>query len=368
LELKTLNPAQVENFILSDEFKTMPVIPISSHRALSHIQNPRVEAEDVILILAYEGVEMVGYLGVLADKIYNGSEEIKCGWLSCMWVNPSLRGKGIAKQLLNTAFEKWDNKILVTEFTPEAKGLYDRSNNFSDLKINLGLRCYLKSNLQELLPKKNKQLIFVTPLLKVLDSFANVTISVYQNWMSRIISKPIYVWKQNQLVDNKIEAFINSFVFNSFERRRITELNWILSIPWIQPSAPTSESIRYHFSSVDREFKNLLYTAQNETGDLKAFFFITIRSGHLKIPYAFFLEEDLNDVAAQLHQIMLSETVHQITIFHPLLVNYFSKSKRLFIHTRVQKRHYIFTKKLDELFKNKSEIIIQDGDADCAFT
>jgi hypothetical protein len=34
----------------------------------------------------------------------------------------------------------------------------------------------------------------------------------------------------------------------------------------------------------------------------------------------------------------------------------------------VQKRHYIFTKKLDELFKNKSEIIIQDGDADCAFT
>src|SRR4051812_49201802 len=112
MDIKTLTPEQLTAFIQTDEFKTMPVVPISTHRALSHQANPRVEEKDVIMILAYEGEKMVGYLGVLADRIFNGTGSFKCGWLSCMWVDPTLRGKGIAKQLLATAFSNWQNHIL----------------------------------------------------------------------------------------------------------------------------------------------------------------------------------------------------------------------------------------------------------------
>src|SRR5215216_4877386 len=116
MEIKTLTPAQLQAFIETDEFKAMPVIPISTHRALSHVTNPRVEPNDVIMIMAYEEDKMVGYLGVLADRIYNDTGSFKCGWLSCMWVDPTLRGRGIAKHLLSTAFANWQNHILVTEF------------------------------------------------------------------------------------------------------------------------------------------------------------------------------------------------------------------------------------------------------------
>ena len=132
----------------------MPVIPISRHRAWSHIRNPRVSEDDVILVLAMVEGKMAGYLGVLADYIYLNGQKEKAGWLSCMWVDPEVRGQGIAKKLLNRVLERWDNRILVTEFTPAAKGLYDRSQQFQDLKISEGLRGFLRFNLDELLPKK----------------------------------------------------------------------------------------------------------------------------------------------------------------------------------------------------------------------
>ena len=98
-----------------------------------------------------------------------------------MWVNPNLRGRGIAKQLLQTAFEKWDHKILVTEFTPEAKGLYDRSQNFVDLKTNNGLRCYLRFDLQEIVPKKNERAVVLKPLLKIIDGISFLSPAVCKN-------------------------------------------------------------------------------------------------------------------------------------------------------------------------------------------
>ena len=93
----------------------MPGVPISRHRAWSHIRNPRVSENDVILVLAMVNGKMAGYLGVLADHIFLNNQKEKAGWLSCMWVDPEVRGQGIAKQLLNRVLERWDNRILVTE-------------------------------------------------------------------------------------------------------------------------------------------------------------------------------------------------------------------------------------------------------------
>lgn len=367
MEIKTLTPAQLKTFIRTDEFKTMPVIPISTHRALSHCVNPRVEADDVIMLLAYEGEKMVGYLGVLADRIFNDSGSFKCGWLSCMWVDPNMRGKGIAKQLLATAFSTWQNHILVTEFTPEAKALYDRSKNFDDLRTNTGLRCFMRFNVNEILPSKRPGLKPLIPLLKLGDAFGNFANSLRLPWIRPKI-KTAFRWLPVEEIDTLTGDFIEKVQTGSFEKRGAAELNWILKNPWLKVSAPTTESARYHFSSIAKQFKNLCFVAYNEKNEPNAFLFFSLRNGHLKIPYALFDAKDAGEIVSKIYEIIFQEQVNMLTVFHPQLVQYFSNNSTPFIYKRRVLRNYIVTKALSQYFANRSSVVIRDGDADCAFT
>src|ERR1043165_8370282 len=367
MEIKTLTPAQLLDFIKTDEFKTMPVIPISTHRALSHAVNPRVEPTDVIMIMAYEGNNMVGYLGVLADRIFSDAGSFKCGWLSCMWVDPDLRGKGIAKQLLATAFANWNNHILVTEFTPEARALYDRSKNFDDLRSNPGLRCFIRFNLHQVLSTKKPGLKSLAPLLKIGDALANLANGLRTPFV-RPNFKGSFGWKQLTEIDSSVAAFIKQHQQGSFEQREAADFNWILQNPWLKVSEPTDESRRYHFSSVAGEFKNLCFAGYDRQNQLKVFLFFTLRNGHLKIPYALFDSTDSAEVIAKIYEVLYTEKANMLTVFEPTLVAHFENNATPFLYKRRVFRNYIISKILSGHFSNREKVIIRDGDADCAFT
>ncbi len=342
MEIKTYNSTQLTDLIHSDTFKLMPVIPISTHRAHSHIHNPRADSEDILMIIAYDNDQMVGYLGVLADRIYDTSQEsFKCGWLSCMWVDPTLRGKGIAKQLLATAFRSWGDHILVTEFTPEAKGLYDRSGGFNDLSINNGLRCYLRFNLHEILPKKQEKYKSYASILKLVDGIANMPNALRLSFIKTKRSSSV-IFEPVKQIDTDLNRYILSKQNKSFERRSIDELNWIIQYPWLIESKPTEESTRYHFSSVSDRFINLCYKLTDQ-GGIKGYLHYTIRDGHLKIPYCYYEPEYLADIVQHIYQIMLAYRLDMLTVFHRALVGFFKSHPTPFIYRR-------------------------DGDADCAFT
>ena len=367
MEIKTYNSAQLNDLILSEQFDRMPVVPISTHRAISHIRNPRAEPNDTLMIIAYEHDEMIGYLGVLADRIYaTDGQSFKCGWLSCMWVNPTLRGRGIAKQLLATAFKDWNNHILVTEFTPEAKGLYDRSANFSDLRTNEGLRCYLRFNLHEILPKKNEKYKRYTSLLRLADSIANVVVDLKLRYFPPSDHSSLRFEEVKRLYADEND-YILSQSEHSIERRDVAELNWIMEYPWLVESAPTEESKRYHFSSVSDRFQNV-FVRMMKDDKIVGFIHLTIRDNHLKVPYLFFEKEHTRDVMEYIHSLMLTQNINMLTVFQPELIRYISDSSSPFIYKRAIKRNYIISKVLDMHFSNKENLLIQDGDADCAFT
>ena len=67
----------------------------------------------LVLVLIYEAEALVAYLGVFADDLHFSTGVEHVGWLSCMWVNPIMRGKGIAKRLISTVFEAWSYKIFL---------------------------------------------------------------------------------------------------------------------------------------------------------------------------------------------------------------------------------------------------------------
>ena len=156
IDLRLLDKRGLREYIYADEYDAHAFIAISRHRALSHLANPRADADDVLLLLAYEGEDLVGYLGVLPDQIYYRGSFHKCGWLSCLWVDPKHRGKKIAYVLVQKSIEIYERRILVTEFTGAAGRLYDRTNNFVPLTDLRGLRFYRRFHLSKVLPPKNR--------------------------------------------------------------------------------------------------------------------------------------------------------------------------------------------------------------------
>ena len=362
IEIKLLNRQGLADYIYSEEYEQSPVIPITRHRALSQIHNPRAEAEDVLLLLAYEGAILVGYLGVLPDRM-NGN--LKCGWMSCLWIAPEHRGKQIAQKLLQQGFEAWGQKLLATEFTAPAKKLYDKTGLFRDLQIKRGIRLYLRSDLHVLLTPRNKWFEKISFFLKAFDGVANA-----------VLDLRFLIWKPG-LGDLKIEYVreVDEETGHLIERSRgaqgfqkgAAELNWMLQNPWVL-AAPEKDDFgkRYHFSSTDQSFDFCCVKIKNQKNQLLAFLVFSKRNRFLKLPFCYVeseIDAVLQVVAFHLHR----WRVNAFTVFHPALVERLRQHKSLLFLKREVQRHYLISKVFGpEIYRENFEI--QDGDGDCGFT
>ncbi|KAA9331243.1 GNAT family N-acetyltransferase [Adhaeribacter soli] len=369
MELREFTPKTLAQFIRSEEYEKMPVVPISRHRALSHIKNPRVAEDDVILVLAMVEGRMAGYLGVFADYIYLNDQKEKAGWLSCMWVDPEVRGQGIAKKLLNKVLERWDNRILVTEFTPAAKGLYDRSGQFQDLKIPEGLRCFLRFNLDELLPKKFPFLQAFKPVLKVPNVLLNTPNELRLNFWKPAAETMNYQVETVTEIDETLAGFIQARQQNQLEKRTAEDLNWLLQNPWLLPwEKEDGTAKRYHFSAFDKEFEFLPLKISDTKNKLQAFLILAVRGNDLKVPYLYANAESMEAVTRIIVQEMLKRKLRTLTVFQPELEAFLKQNPKPFMYLHPLKRHYIISKKFAPLLLQQPTLNIQDGDADCAFT
>ena len=365
IEIKEIKREHLKSFIDSAAYQALPFLPISYHRAISHLHNPRVENEDVILFLAYEGETFTGYLGVLADHIYTESgARQKCGWLSCMWVDQAFRGRGISKKLVRAALASWNQKILVTEFTRAAKGLYDRLEAFKDLQIISGCRIYRRFHLEKFLPPKHP--IFARHLgsLRGIDRLLNLFFDLRFK-IGREVKSDFQIHMIEELTD-PLRKFIDRHSKGIF-RRSSEDLAWILNYPWIKVGNPHDPSAqRYHFSSVARSFKTgIAYISPQ--GNISCCLLYTIRNGHLKIPYIFFEDDALDQIVDMIIYLMKKWQINTLTTFHPMLKDQLPIRKISGLLARTVKRHYIISRIFNE-FDAENQYLIQDGDADCAFT
>ncbi|MCP4441605.1 MAG: GNAT family N-acetyltransferase [Aureispira sp.] len=366
MRIREIRHKELQGYIDSKEYQESKYIPISQHRAVSHIHNPRAEAEDLVLVLVYDDTEeMVGYLGVFPDELHFRVGIERAGWLSCMWVNPKMRGKGIAKKLINTVFKAWDYRILVTEFTPAAKGLYDRTEQFLELAKPKGVRGYLQLNLSYLLPKKDLKWEKWSPLLAMFDGIFNFFNSIRLLGFSPKPPRFSYV----ESIDNEAMQFIQQFKSQELMNRQATDLAWMVRYPWlISAPIPDYNAQRYHFSAVDRRFNFLNIKVFDKKNQLIAFLILTVRGDNLKVPYAYFNALHSDTVMQVIYQHMIDMDLDMVTVFHPKLVEHLKANKSPFFLKRDFQRHYIISKVFEEQLAATPTFDIQDGDADAAFT
>ncbi len=362
IEIVGLNKKQLAEFVSQADYLDMPFVPISRHRAKSHVQNPRADEADTLLLLAYEADEMVGYLGVLADALYLNNAAEKCGWLSCMWINPIHRGKGIAKKLVEQALKDWEGRILVTEFTGPAKGLYDKIGQWNDLRSLQGRRVYIRFDLAEILPPKKPIFQKIKPLLRFLDFISNALVDLrflfYSKKAKHLVSKQI------SELDQETKDFIKPFKGSELFRRGIDELQWMLDYPWVLGSAEeTEESKKYHFSSIDKSFDFYPLKIYQEE-KLIAFLILAKRHNRLKIPYLYTQGKE-DEVWAIVQDFIVEHRIKTFTVFHPTLLQKVAKGPGLW--TKFVQRKFIIGKVFSQP-SGQIDGIIRDGDADCAFT
>lgn len=360
ISLKLLNKQQLFNFIHSDEYRQMPVLPISYHRAMSHINNPRATDEDVLLIIAYEDNKMLGYLGVLPDNITVEKQTLfHAGWLSCIWVSPLARGKGIAKKMVSTAYDSYQQHILITNFTSEAAALYEKLGIFLNLPSMEGVRYYRRMCLSKVLPARYPKMQKMQRVLNIADDVFNTG---WQPFVTKQIDK--FLVKDADLKHIPYERYFQQCSFN----RSFPEFNWIISYPWIkQVTTISDEALRYHFSSEDLQFESRMISVFNDSQQI-GYLFYSLRNGHLKIPYIFCKPENYQNMARFIESLIYHTNADYITLFEAPDIKKQLRFTRLY--SKKMKRHFKITKTLLTKIRNitSAPIYIRDGDGDAVFT
>lgn len=367
MEIRRLNKKGLKQFINSDEFHSMPVIPITKHRALSHLSNPRASDDDVLLLLAVEENRMLGYLGILADFLYNRDAVYKVGWLSASWVDPSIRRQGIAGKLLCDALDAWNNHILVADWVPDSFGVYQKSGAFTDLACKEGIRAYLRFNLRESLPLKKTFLRKI--ILSGAERILNILGSPRLYYHSLVFRNDADSYEKIDRIDDESAEFMSRWKNSEMFRRSKEELMWILKYPWVlerSPECPTPDR-RFHFSSVCNEFRSEIIKIRDSRNEMIAFLMLTVRNKSLQIPYLYYHSDQFASVAQFLYLYMYEKKIKGITLFDARVSDYILTNRTPFISKQKTKIPYIITKSLAEKLANGG-MIIQDGDGERAFT
>ncbi|MCW3161403.1 GNAT family N-acetyltransferase [Chryseobacterium oryctis] len=358
IHLKTLNKKELEEFVSSGNYKKYDFLPITAHRAQSHIKNPKATDEQTLLILAFEDEELAGYLGCFPDYFDINNQKLRYAWLSTLYISNKFRGKKIAQKLLQKAFEEYDEKIVLTEFTKEAESLYNKIGSFQYIQPKNGKRFYFRTDFENIIPSKKPKTKALKPIFRLGDIFLNSAIS----FKNQFIKKPDFTYEILYKIDSESTDFISNFQSN----RNTEEINWFIENPWVLEGNQKEED--YLFSSYSKVFKYYWVKIFDENNHLKICSLLLIRDGHLKIPYLF-SKSDLADFIDLLSYFIVKNKIITLTSYQTEF-NQKAEAEKYFpkIHERNIQRRYMFHNTLIEALPENFNPIFQDGDGDCVMT
>ncbi len=363
METKSYTKKSLKEFIQSDFFNDLRKIPISINRAISQIENPRADEDDVLLVAQYDKDKLVGYIGALPEYIFSENEKQKCCWLTCFWVDDAYKSKNVAANLFLRIIRAWDKKILITNIVPFLEPIYQKTKIFQPTIYKSGFRGYLRFNLANILPPKNIIFQKTKGLLRMSDFILNSIYDMRLALSSKVKLKNVnYEYLYN--LGYEEEDFIESFKGETWNQRAQAEINWIVSNPWIIEGAKEDKnSKRYYFSSVNKQFFYQTVKFTNATNEINGIVILNIREGNVTIPYVFADEVAIENIPNFIISTMLRLKLDMLTTYDEKLSAAFRNMKTPFYFQKEIKKPYLIAKK----FPWANKLKFQDGDGDAAF-
>lgn len=339
------------------------VLPITPHRARAQSLNPRAQPDDVGLVVAFDADRVVGYLGVLPDRIYSGSRAYRIGWLSAWWADPRPRYTAIGVSLLRRVLADWNDEIGVGCFAPQTRRVYDSTRRFIDLRELKGARFLLRGRWHLETPQSRPRLRPFMPLLKFGDTVRNMLRDL--RGLGRAQHQGLRL-ETVDAIEADVEQFITARSDNELSRRGPAEFTWMRSHPWILPTVDGGDvSRRYHFTAYAKTFEHLFAVCRDETNQMRGFFVLLRRDDDLSVPFACFDASDDARVAATLCGLALRLGADRITTYHQALIAGVEKSGFPFVERQPATRPWIISKKYKDI--DFGTCTVQDGDGDCGF-
>ncbi|MBC7643466.1 MAG: GNAT family N-acetyltransferase [Flavobacterium sp.] len=343
-------------------------LSISKHRLLAHYNNPNLENDDIVLLLAYLDNELVGYMGVFIDKITINNQEQKIGWLSTWWVHPKTKGSGIGREILNTMYKENNGKIGISQFTQSAKRVYDKSEYFVNLKQNIGIKAVLKSNLVFLIPEIKPTLKIFKPAFALFDSILNAVINVKLYFNEKSISTALKNIKIEYLnaIDSETRSIINKYNSNHLSEKSNDFFIWLKKYQWVQeaPLLDFTEKSRYEFSMCDESFNIYLMKIIKDNLQI-GFIVLQKRNSTMKVLFAYYDKKNDSETVSNIIKLQaIKQNIQEIICYDLNICNNLEKSN-IFIYNRKKIKNSIISKAFDK--EKFDEIIMNYGDGDCCF-
>ncbi len=359
-EVRKIRLCDLEKFCGSKMYRQFPNVPITPSRALSYLNNPNGNPEDVVLFLAFAEGEMIAFRSLFAGVVQFPDQKIRFGWCSGSWVHPYFRRRGISLLLLKEAFNDWDGRLMLTNYSPATERLFLKTGWFKSIHKFNGARFYLFPKTFGMISWANNYTI-LKPLFSLLDVFihffARVRIMLYRYEMYSDI--------EFELLDSPDEetfTFLCKYEEMYLFNRNKKELLWIFRFPWISETNH-SLSQKYPFSSYSESFyyKTVKIWRRKKLTGVVIF---SVREGHLKTLFLW-IPVDLEDKVAEfLKNFAVKNKLEFITVYQSGVARRLLASKFPFLHSRKlgQKIYSSFE------ISNENKFAFHDGDGDRAFT
>jgi hypothetical protein len=367
MEIKAFTVADLKTALLSENFWHTKTLPITKHRALSYSHNPRADKDDPVLLVAYQDSQVIGYLGILPDKIFVNNAVYKFGWLTSWWVDPSCATTGVGAILLFKALNAYQQQLGVSGSSKEARKALDASQKFRALKTLKGLDIRFRLNVTRAILRKFPRLKIFRVLFKIFDDM-----------MDEIVNLRSFFWKRGNdicqrltfeyisSIDEETGQFIQRHHQHDLTRKGKADLNWMMMYPWIL-SAPLKDSAakRYYFSSRSEKFYYLGVKVFEHNNEMVGFLMLKVRDDRMSVVYSYFESQHALSVTAAVVYHTLAMDVSALSLYDEQLVASFSELRCPCWSAKAVSRGFSLSKALADI--PLTDYRLHGGDGDLAF-
>jgi hypothetical protein len=359
--------ADLAERVRSDDFWQGEVCPITKHRALSHIKNPRATPEDVALLVAYDESRVVAYMGILPDLVFlNGGRE-RIGWLTAWWADPDPKYGGIGLVLMTKGLHYYRGEVGASGISDDARKVYEASKQFVTFAESCRMKAFLRSNTRELIPPKVPILKRAKWFLAIYDVLINIVCNLrLQLWKWRFgIGETLRV-EYIAEVDSQTANFIAQFQCHEISRRGASEINWIAQHPWVlaAPIAKGREGA-FRFSTTAKQSICLMLKIFSVDNTMIGFAMLRLIDGNLTVPFCYMPKECGDQMFRVIGEHAVALRAYTLTICRTELRESLTRLKFPCIARIKKTRSWIGG--IVYKAKIQGELEMQDGDGDCAF-
>ncbi len=368
IEIKKIYKKDIPELLSDNQFWNHSFLSISKHRLYAHYKNPHLEDNDIVLLLSYLNNELVGYMGLFIDKINIDNRVEKIGWLSTWWVHPKTKGTGIGREILNAMYSENNGQIGISQFTPSAKRVYDKSGYFTTLKENIGIKAVLRSNLTfvipTLFPKAKKLSAFLNQIDCLLNFFINIKLYVQKIFISKKVTNISLEYVN--IIDDETLNIINQFNKNDISNKGKDFFEWLKAYNWVQkaPLLNLTNKNKYEFSIYDNEFEFSLIKIIKK--DICIGFIVLQKRNYVtKVLFTYYDNlKNTNDISNIIKLQAITQNTREIICYDETIC-YNLKKSNIFLYKTKKVKQSIISKAFKKTDFNN--LRMNFGDGDCSF-